>query len=116
MSFEGEFLSMMTSTAQVKAETGRNGYGVPTFGSPVSVPCHVSITTKIVRGNTEETTNSTAQIELPPPGYVVGTTTVPTVHQEDHVTLSDGIERRVLDVIVRYDESGTPHHQTAALT
>ncbi len=116
MAFEPDFLQLMSQTFTHKPKSATNGFGGITTGTPLSgVPCHVTYELKIVRGDAEESANSTAQIQFPPPGYSFGSVTVPEIGIEDHVVLADGIERRVLDTRKYVDEDGV-HHQSAMLT
>ena len=116
MSFDAEFLSMMSTMATYEPFATDDFYGSPTFGTTTTFPCHATFKRKIMRTNTEEDAVSTAQIQLPPAGYVVGGVgTVPALAVDDHVVLPDGKDRRVLDITTFTDETG-PQHQSASLT
>lgn len=117
MAFEPEFLALMASTISIAPFSAGDGWGGVTHGTAVAgVPAHITYANKIVRGNTEEISNSTVQVEIPPPGYVTGGVTVPTVTVGSQVTLPDTTTRRVLSVTIPYDEDGVAHHQEVALT
>lgn len=116
MAFDSDLLSMMAGLFTHKATTGHTGYGGEVVGTTTAnIPCHVTYQTRIVRGNAEESQVSTAQIECPPGGYLVANVIVPTVGVDDHITLADGIERRVLSLQSFTDDTGA-WHQSITLT
>jgi hypothetical protein len=119
MAFESEFLTMMETVAIYYPFATNSGYGDPSFGTPVNFRCHVTYKRKILRGDTDQDVTSTAQIQMPPGGYVVNGVATPTVSIDDRITLPfDGIQRKVLDVI-SYTDGGTGfngvHHQTLSI-
>jgi hypothetical protein len=116
MAFDSDLLSMMAGTFTHKATTGHSGYGAQTVGTTTSgIPCHVTYMTRIIRGNTEESAVSSATIECPPGGYLVSGVIVPTIAVDDHITLADNVERRVLQLQSFTDDTGA-WHQSIALT
>jgi hypothetical protein len=120
MSFDPDFLTQMRSLATYKQWVGNDLYGdTPTFasvGQAITFPCHITYKRKILRTNTEEDAVSTAQIQLPPGGYIYNGVPIPTLAIEDHVILPDGVDRKCLDITTYFDESGVPQHQSASLT
>lgn len=115
MTFDPAFLSMMSTTATYFPFDANNGYGEPSFGATVAFVCHVTYKKVIIRSDTEEDRTSSAQLQAPPPGWVVNGITTPTVTIYDRVTLPfDGIQRKVLDVKTFTDETGV-HHQSLSL-
>src|ERR1700722_10823776 len=108
---------MMVSVATYEPFSNDDFYGDPTFGSTSTFPCHVTYKRKMLRTNTEEDAVSTAQIQLPPAGYVwsppSGNVIVPLLVIDNHITLPDGVDRRVLDITTYTDETGD-HHQSAS--
>jgi hypothetical protein len=115
MAFDPSFLALMASVATYKPFASDDGYGDFNFGPSSTFPCHVTYKRRIIRTDTEEDAVSTAQIQLPPAGYVWGLVTIPTLSVDDHIVLPDKVERKVLDVTTYTDDQG-PHHQSAALT
>jgi hypothetical protein len=130
MSFETDFLEMMTTIATYEPFDETNFYGEPLPGPTFNVPCHVTYKRKIIRGNSDEESVSTAQIQLPPPGFAWTPTstdpddplspiTIPTIAINDLIVLpQDGIRRRVLETSIFTDDSALTvvHHQSASLT
>lgn len=115
MAFEPDYLSAMASSVTIIPTTARDGYGAPIEDTSVQVPGHITYQTKALRKNAEDTVISTARVQIPPPAYAVDSVTTPTVHEEDEVTLPDGVTRHVLMAVLYTDDTG-PHHQTLWLT
>lgn len=116
MSFDPQYLDLMRSTATFKPYSSEDGWGTPSFGGTVTFRCHITQENKIVRGDTEEAADSTAQMETPPPGYVISAVATPTFTTADQITMPDTTTRRILSVQVFYDEDGSPHSQYLMLT
>lgn len=115
MSFDPAFLGMMSTTATYLPYASVNGYGEPSFGTTVLFVCHVTYKKVIIRSNTEEDRTSSAQIQVPPPEWVVNGVATPTITIYDRVTLPfDDLERKVLDVKTFSDDEGI-HHQSISL-
>lgn len=116
MSFEPDFLGTLEARVTFKPFVSDNGYGDPSFGTSLTLPAHVETKTKVMRSDSEEVGNSTAQVIIPPPGYSWNGTSVPAVAIGDHFLLAgDTKDRRVLDVTVYFDPDGA-HHQLLDLT
>lgn len=131
MSFEGDFLSMMRQWVQIKPIASRDGYGAPVAGNAIYVPAHITYRKKMVRRDMDERTLSTAEIQIPPPGFDASRLggdfglgdpysgpagIVPEIKDGAAVALpNDGTVRHVLTVFIYTDERG-PHHQSVALT
>lgn len=120
MSFDPQFLSMMQTVAQWLDQVALDGYMTPTFGDPVDFSCHVTYKRVIIRSDTGNDRTSTAQLQCPPPGWIVNGVATPTITVDDHIVLPfDGIQRRVLNVVTYTDEStasGDPfHHQSISV-
>lgn len=120
MSFDDSFLDMMTTALVHLPYRSHDGYGTPSFGPPTVTRCHVTYSTREVRGTTDENTTSTAQVQLPPPGYIIsgydeGNGLVPIIGVDDHIVLPDNVERRVLVVLTRSDQDEI-HHTSLMLT
>lgn len=120
MAFDPDFVSMMQAIAVHQPVASVSGYGASTFGARSPFICHITYATKVVRGDTEETTTSTAQLQLPSPGYVVTINGVPyvtpAIKVSDNIILPDTTTRRVLDVSSPCDETGQVHHQSVSMT
>lgn len=109
MSFEKDFLPLMSSQILVNPISDFDGYGKPTLSTPIIVRAHILQKSKIVRSNSNEDITLAGFIWIPPSGYR-GT---PSIKENDRLTLSDG-DHLVYSVEVAYDESGSPHHQKVA--
>jgi hypothetical protein len=116
MPFDPSFLMLMSQTASQMSEEADDGFGNRTYSSSISFPCHITYKRKVIRGDTEENAVSTAQIQLPPAGYIANAVTVPQLAVDDIITLPDGIFRRVLDITTYTDNTVGTHHQSCALT
>jgi hypothetical protein len=115
MAFDPSFLLLMETTAQYLTFLDDDAYGQSTYGPGIAFLCHVTYDRKIIRSNTEDDRESTAQLQMPPPGYVVGGVPTPQVTIYDQIILPyDSIQRKVLDVKTYTDETGV-HHQSIAL-
>lgn len=133
MAFDPDFLDMMTSTVQYQPFTTgtRDVYGTLTFTQSIDMPAHITYDRKITRDKEGEESISTAQLQIPPPGYVWQEDgdfpiTILTVQVDDHFKLpldtlilpTPGVlitSRRVLAVTIYTDDLGT-HHQSIDLT
>ena len=116
MSFDATFLRMMGSVATIAHQSSDDGWGNRAWGTAVSVPCHISYRRRILRTDTDEEAVSTAEIQMPPAGYVWSGHSIPRVTVADDVVLPDSATpRRVLEVKTFTDQSGE-HHQTLSLT
>jgi hypothetical protein len=116
MTFEVEFLALMTASLTYFAYTSNDAFGEPIYGTAVTCPCHFTYRNKAMRNDREENVISTAQAQCPPPGFIYNSIAVPTFTVDDEVQLPDGLDRRVLNVVASTDESGTIHHQSLDLT
>lgn len=114
MSFDPTILDLMQVQAIYYPFVANNLYGEPSFGTPVPFNCHITYKRKILRSDTEQDVTSTAQLQMPPGGYVVNGTTTPTITVDDRVSLPlDGIQRKVLDVTTFTDNDPSEiNHQS----
>ncbi len=116
MAFDPDFLRLFTNVVTHFSDPTRNFYGEVIDGTRVNnIPAHISYSAKILRSDEGEVVTSSAQIEIPPPGYVVGGVTVPSVADDDRFILPDGAERTILSVEQPTDEDGTIFAQSIAL-
>ena len=119
MAFDPQFLSLMTTTAQWYDGLGSEDfYATPALDDPQPLQCHVTYKRRLIRTDTEQDKVSNAQLQCPPPGYVVNGSPTPTITVDDYITLPfDGVQRKILDVTIFTDDSsgGTPHHQSISL-
>lgn len=117
MSFDPAILDLMQVQATYYPFASNSGYGDPSFSSTVAFNCHVTYKRKILRSDTEQDVTSTAQVQMPPGGYVVNGLATPTVTVNDRVSLPlDGVQRKVLDVSTFTDNDASEvNHQTLYL-
>lgn len=121
MAFDPDFLSMMEQTATYYPATSLDKYGKVVVGAGTTIPCHTTYKTVVNYGNEEENQTSNAQVQMPPPGYVVRVsgveTAMPTVTNQDQILLADGTLRHVLWVSVYFDggSAAGAHHQSLFL-
>lgn len=116
MAFDPEFLDLMSTVASYEQFSTNDAYAEPSFLAVVDLTCHVTYKRKIIRSDSEEDRVSTAQVQCPPPGWVIGTLATPTITIYDRIILPvDGVERKIIDVTFYTDEDGVVHHQSASL-
>jgi hypothetical protein len=117
MPFDPTILALMTSEVTYEPFQMNDGYGDEAFGPTSQFPAHITYARKILRTDRDEEAVSTAQLQMPPPGFIWRRWTVPKVAIDDHMVLPDGIDRRVLSITVYTDGSSDPvNHQSVALT
>lgn len=117
MAFDDSFLDLLSATVTVTPRSSGDAYGKPTYGTSVAgIPAKVSYVTRRVRVSDSEPITVTATVHLPPPAYVYGTVTVPTVTVHSKVLLPDGTTRYVELIDAPMDEDGAVHHQKLSLT
>jgi hypothetical protein len=119
--FDSDALELMRSIVQYLAYADRDLYGQPSFADPTKFPAHITYKTTIVRTSATEESVSTAQLQMPPGGFVwyygEDIITIPVISIDDQVILPDGTQRKVLAVTTYTDETSTPaNHQSIALT
>lgn len=117
MSFDPAILDLMSVTGTYYPFLSNDGYGDPSFSTPVSFQCHVTYKRKIIRTDTEQDVTSTAQIQMPPGGYVINNIATPTVTVDDRISLPfDDIQRKVLDISTFTDNDPSElNHQSLYL-
>lgn len=118
MSFEAEFLELMTSKITHKEVTGTDLYGDnPTYGTTTAnIPAHIEYSSKINRSAETDDITVTVTVYIPPPAFSVGTVIVPRINDNDRILLpADNASHRVSTSDLVYDEDGTPHHQKIIL-
>lgn len=106
----------MGTTVTVAPMGSRDGYGAPVLGAAVGVPGHVTYRTKAIRTDGEDRVLSTAQVQLPPAGYVVNGVTVPLIGEGSEVTLPDDLLTRHVLLAVGYTDDTGDHSQMLMLT
>jgi len=132
MPFDSGFLDLMASIVTYEPWLAYDVYGTSSFGPVYSFPAHVTYSRKITRDDSGEEAVSTAQIQIPPAGYVWLNgdypITIPVVAVYDRFVLPlDNVERKVLNATRYTDEEtsavgysfGLPfaeHHQSIDLT
>jgi hypothetical protein len=119
MAFESQFLEMMQSVITYLPFTGNSRFGDQDFGTGVITVAHITYKRKKILSDSGEDRVSTAQLQMPPPGYCVGGIPTPTVSIYDQIILPfDGIQRKVI-MVDTYTDDGTAdnaaHHQSISL-
>jgi len=135
MPFDPDLLDLMSSIVQYKQFSSRDVYANAAFvGDPgpyPTFPAHITYKRKITRDDSGDEAVSTAQIQIPPVGYIWLNGdfpyVIPYVTTADRFLLPlDGVERKVLTA-TRYTDEDTyiagggsstlpEHHQSIELT
>jgi hypothetical protein len=102
MGLDPALAAMMTSVITLEPAVGRDKYGKWSYGPPVTVHCYLMRrNVKAVDDQGEELT-SVAQLILAEPETSVST--------NDRLTLPDGTQLPIVEVLSSADETGSPYY------
>ena len=95
-----DFADMMTDTVTHYEYSGRDAYGVPTYGSSADYTARVTFVNKLVRAKDGSQIVSGCQI------WLLGS---PTISPDDKITLSDGSSPTIITFEKFQDDTGAHH-------
>lgn len=102
MSLPAELVEMMNQEVILAPSTGLDEYNNPTLGAPVSVKCYIERQNKRAVDRVGREVISTAQIILAAPET--------TVTLNDQLTMPDGKQPPIINLIAAPDENGEPYY------
>lgn len=104
MTFADDFRDMCQTPIDVAAFIGRDGYGAPQYGSPVTYPnCRVSYRPTLVRRVGDADTQQVVA------RGVIWMMTTDRIDPEDRIELPDGTAPPILAIDMPQDEDGESH-------
>jgi hypothetical protein len=94
-------VALLTDIVQIAPYTGQDGYGTPTYGTPVATPCRVEYRTQVFTNAHGQERVSRALI------FFDGTVTLSI---RDKLTLEDGTSPAIERLELWKTPQGTPDH------
>jgi len=107
----GNFAHLMSSTVQVAARTGVDGYDKPTYGTPVAYRCHIAKGARLMPEMAGQQVSDAIQIYLNSADAILPTSQVTLSTSDVGSTESFDRQPRLLAVERRFDQHGA-HHAT----
>lgn len=107
MTWETEFEEFLTDTVTREPYDGKNDYNEPTFSGAISLKARVVFKPEVIKASGGETSGTVKELVSRARVYC---SAVPGWNARDRITLPDGSQPKILQIVTLPDETGE-HHQ-----